>query len=145
MSNVTHLATRRMPTPTPVNGKVAPPRRQKNAATRSREFLTPGEVDKLLATARATGRYGHRDEALILLMYRHGLRVAEAVALSWEAVDLKAGLIHINRLKSGTPSNHPLRGPELRALRQLKRDWPDSPYLFASERGGPMTTSNVRK
>ena len=38
-----------------------------------------------------------------------------------------------------------LRGPELRALRQLRRDWPDSPYLFATERGGPMTSSNVRK
>jgi type 1 fimbriae regulatory protein FimB/type 1 fimbriae regulatory protein FimE len=33
----------------------------------------------------------------------------------------------------------------LRALRQLRREWPDSPYLFVSERGGPMTASNVRK
>jgi type 1 fimbriae regulatory protein FimB/type 1 fimbriae regulatory protein FimE len=32
-----------------------------------------------------------------------------------------------------------------RRLRQLKRDWPESPYLFVSERGGPMTASNVRK
>jgi type 1 fimbriae regulatory protein FimB/type 1 fimbriae regulatory protein FimE len=30
-------------------------------------------------------------------------------------------------------------------LRQLRRDWPDSPYIFVSERGGPMTASNVRK
>jgi len=65
--------------------------------------------------------------------------------LRWEQVDLKAGLLHVNRLKNGVPSTHPLRGPELRALRQLRREWPDSPYLFASERGGPMTTSNVRK
>ena len=33
----------------------------------------------------------------------------------------------------------------LRALRQLRRDWPDTPYLFVSERGGSMTASNVRK
>jgi integrase len=78
-------------------------------------------------------------------MYRHGLRVSEAIALRWEQADLKAGLLHVNRLKNGFPSTHPLRGPELRALRQLRRDWPDSPYLFASERGGPMTASNVRK
>jgi type 1 fimbriae regulatory protein FimB/type 1 fimbriae regulatory protein FimE len=78
-------------------------------------------------------------------MYRHGLRVSETVALRWEQADLKAGLLHVNRLKNGVPSTHPLRGPELRALRQLRRDWPDSPYLFASERGGPMTASNVRK
>jgi type 1 fimbriae regulatory protein FimB/type 1 fimbriae regulatory protein FimE len=80
-----------------------------------------------------------------MLMYRHGLRVSEAVALRWEQIDLKAGLMQITRLKNGTPSTHPLRGPELRALRALKRDWPESPYLFASERGGPMTDSNVRK
>ena len=58
---------------------------------------------------------------------------------------MKAGLLHVNRLKNGVPSTHPLRGPELRSLRQLRRDWPDSPYLFVSGRGGPMTSSNVRK
>ena len=60
-------------------------------------------------------------------------------------MELKAGLLHVTRRKNGTPSAHPLQGDELRALRALRRDWPDSPYLFASERGGPMTDSNVRK
>jgi len=78
-------------------------------------------------------------------MFRHGLRVSEAVALRWDQIDLRAGLLHVQRVKNGVPSTHPLRGPELRALRQLRRDWPESPYLFVSERGGPMTTSNVRK
>jgi len=60
-------------------------------------------------------------------------------------VDPKAGLLHVNRLKNGVPSTRPLRGSEIRQLRQLKRDWPGSPYLFVSERAGPMTASNVRK
>jgi type 1 fimbriae regulatory protein FimB/type 1 fimbriae regulatory protein FimE len=102
-------------------------------------------VKQLLATARRAGRYASRDEALILLAYRHGLRVSEAVALRWEQVELKAGLMHITRKKNGTPSTHTLQGDELRALRALRRDWPESPYLFVSERGGPMTTGNVRK
>jgi type 1 fimbriae regulatory protein FimE len=76
---------------------------------------------------------------------RHGLRVSEAIALRWDQVDLKAGLLYVQRLKNGVPSNHPIRGPELRALRQLRRDGPDTPYLFISERGGSMTASNVRK
>jgi type 1 fimbriae regulatory protein FimB/type 1 fimbriae regulatory protein FimE len=90
------------------------------------------------------GRHGHRDSTLILIAYRHALRVGELVALRWDQVDLKQGLLHVARLKNGMPSTHPLRGPELRALRRLQRE-SDSPYVFTTERGGPMTTSNVRK
>jgi len=57
-----------------------------------------------------------------MLVYRHGLRVGELVALRWEQVDLTAGLLHVTRLKRGLPSTHPLRGPEIRALRRLQRE-----------------------
>ena len=130
--------------PNTVNGKV-PPRRQRNKDVRSREYLTEDEVSQLMAAAGSTGRHRHRDKTLILLAYRHGLRVSELVALRWDQVDLKRGTLHVNRLKNGTPSTHPLRGPELRALRRLRRDYPDHPYLFVSERGGPLTTASVRK
>jgi type 1 fimbriae regulatory protein FimE len=135
---------RRKAAPNAVFGRV-PPRRRRNAEVRTREHLTPEEVSKLLAAARRTGRNGSRDEAIVLLAYRHGLRVSELVALRWEQVELKAGLLHVTRLKNGTPSTHPLQGDELRVLRQLRRDWPDTPYIFASERAGAMTDSNVRK
>ena len=49
------------------------------------------------------------------------------------------------RRKNGVDSSHPLRGPEIRALRRLKRDYPDTPYVFVTERKGPLTTSTVRK
>lgn len=97
-----------------------------------------------MQAAKTEGRHGHRDATLILLMYRHGLRVSEAIALRWNQVDLQQGVIYINRLKQGTPATHPLRGPELRALRQLKREYSDSPYLFQTERKGPMTDRTVR-
>lgn len=131
-------------TPNTENGKVAPPRRVSNAVRRSREHLTPTEVERLLKVATAVGRHGRRDAALLLLAYRHGLRVAEVVGLRWDQIDLKQGLMHVNRLKNGVPSTHPLRGPELRALRQLQREYP-GPYVFSTERVGPMTTSAVRK
>ncbi len=53
--------------------------------------------------------------------------------------------LHVNRLKNGMASTHPLRGPELRALRRLPRDYPASPYVFTTERHGPLTDSAVRK
>jgi type 1 fimbriae regulatory protein FimB/type 1 fimbriae regulatory protein FimE len=106
--------------------------------------LVPTEVEALLKAAGSVGRHGRRDATLLLIAYRHGLRVSELVALRWDHLDLKQGLIHISRLKNGVPSTHPVRGPELRALRQLQREYP-GPYVFATERGGPMTAATVRK
>ena len=56
------------------------------------------------------GRHGSRDAALIVPTSPHGLRVSEAVALRWDQLDLKQGLLHVNRLKNGVPSTHPPRG-----------------------------------
>lgn len=145
MSNVINLPPRRQRRPNTQNGRVAPPRRLPNAATRSREYLTGEEIGKLLRAAKAAGRYGQRDRTLTMIMYRHGLRVSEAVSMRWDQVDLEGGMLAVVRAKKGVPSTHPLRGPELRELRELRRAWPDSPYVFVSERGGPMTTSNVRR
>jgi integrase len=126
-------------------GKTGPPRRVPNRERRTREHLTPAEAERLIEAAGKVGRHGDRDSTILLLTYRHGLRVSELVALRWEQVDLKQGLLHVNRLKHGVDSTHSLRGPELRALRKLQRDYPSSPYLFSSERRGPMTAANVRK
>jgi integrase len=120
--------------PTIENGTV-PPRRVPYAAHRTREHLTPSEIEHLIEVARKRGRYGHRDATMILLAYRHGLRVSELVALRWDQVDLKQELLQVNRLKRGTPSTHPLRGPELRSLRQLERDFPLS-FVCLPDRAG---------
>ena len=53
--------------------------------------------------------------------------------------------MHVNRTKKGTPSFHPIRGPEIRALRRVKREYPETPYAFVTERKGPLTDSAVRK
>lgn len=137
-----HLARGKAPASTLENRKV--PYRPANATLRSREYLTPAEVEQLMSAARRTGRHRHRDATLILLAYRHGLRASELTALRWDQIDMKQGTLHCNRLKNGTPSVHPLRAPELRALRRLRREYPDGPYAFATERRGPLTASTVR-
>jgi type 1 fimbriae regulatory protein FimB/type 1 fimbriae regulatory protein FimE len=116
-----------------------------NRERRAREHLTPQEVERLMTAAGRLGRHGHRDTTLILLAYRHALRVGELVALRWDQMDLAQGLLHVARLKNGTPSTHPLRGPEIRALRRLRREGEGNPYVFTTERGGPLTASTVRK
>jgi type 1 fimbriae regulatory protein FimB/type 1 fimbriae regulatory protein FimE len=102
-------------------------------------------VAKLMAAAARLGRHGHRDATLIMLTYRHGLRVSEVVGLRWDQIDLKLGHLHVSRRKQGVPSTHPLRGPELRGLRRLRRDYVASPYIFTTERRGPLSESAIRK
>jgi type 1 fimbriae regulatory protein FimB/type 1 fimbriae regulatory protein FimE len=106
MAQVVELQARRKASPTAVSGKVRPPTRRPNRATRTREFLSEDEVDRLLKAVSAGTRYGGRDRTLLLLMYRHGLRVGEAIALRWDQLDLKQGLLYVHRLKNGVPSTH---------------------------------------
>ena len=122
----------------------APPKKVSNLEQRTREHLFPHEVAAMIKAAKQVGRHGHRDSTLILLAYRHGLRVSELVTLRWEQMDFTGGTIYINRIKHGVSSTHPLRGVELRALRQLQRDYPDSTYLFVSERKTVMSAATAR-
>ena len=121
------------------------PSRPKNRDVRSREHLLPDEVEALRKAAGQVGRHPLRDKALILVAYRHGLRVSELTSLKWDQFDLKRGQVHINRLKNGSPATHPIEGDELRLLRRLQREYPDSPFVFTSERRGPLTRSTVSK
>jgi site-specific recombinase XerD len=132
-------------TPTIVNRTVATPRRKPNAELRTREYLTEAEVESLIETVKGKS-YGHRDSTMILLAYRHGLRVSELVDLRWDQVDFTAATLHVRRVKQGTPSIHPISGGALRALRRLLREQsPKSPFMFTSERGSPFTTAGFAR
>ena len=76
---------------------------------------------------------------MVLLAFRHGLRASELVDLRWEQVDLENAILHVRRVKQGTPATHPLTGRELRALRRLQREQKTKlPFVFVSERGAPF-------
>ena len=79
--------------------------------------MTAREIEKLMDYARKHSRYGHRDATMILVTYRHGLRASEVCDLQWHQVELDQGRMHVRRAKNGTPSVHPIRGDEIRALR----------------------------
>ena len=115
-----------------------PPGRKPNADLRAREYLTEKEVERLIRAAKGN-RWGHRDATMVLTTFRHGLRAKEACALRWDQVDFNGGKLHVARAKNGSASVHPLTGAEMRALRQLKRESPESPFVFVSERGSPLT------
>jgi type 1 fimbriae regulatory protein FimB/type 1 fimbriae regulatory protein FimE len=125
-----------------------PPRRQENRAIRKREHLTEAEVEKLLAAA-GKAFYGLRDRTMILLAYRHGLRVSELCALEWtQVIDLNRAnraSLKVERLKGSISGTHPLEPDEVTALRKLHLAYPDEVYIFMNERGDRVTPAGFRK
>jgi len=114
------------------------PLRLPNSALRTREHLTLAEVEKLIEAAKRD-RWGQRDALMILLAFRHGLRAGEVVDLRWEQIDFAGAVLHVRRIKNGSPSTHPLTGRELRALRQHQRESSRSPSSLSRNAALPST------
>lgn len=106
----------------------------------TREYLTEAEVEELIKAAD-----NHRDATMMLMAYRHGLRVSELVNLQWRQIKLNEGRINVARLKGSEDGVHPLSGREVRALRRLQRDQPvGARFVFITSRGTPMTREGFR-
>ena len=86
-----------------------------------RKHLVSAEVDKLLATTKGT-RNETRDRCLLLLMFRHGLRVSEACGLRLSQVDIESRVLHVKRLKQCLSTTHPLRGDEIKSIKAWLAD-----------------------
>jgi type 1 fimbriae regulatory protein FimB len=118
----------------------------KRAREAGRSHLTGLEVGKLIAATKGS-RNEARDRCLLLLMFRHGLRVSEACRLKLEQVDTKGKVLHIVRLKRGLSTSQPLRGDELRVIRawlkQRARMKPTGKTFFVSEQRRPLHRSTV--
>jgi len=109
---------------------------------RPKNFPTEAEVENFLKAGRK-GRHKVRNFAMLLLAFRHGLRVSELINMRMADVDLDTGRVFVRRLKGSLSTSHPLDGDEIRALRAWLRERVNesccnSPLVFLSERG-PMT------
>lgn len=134
---------------------VATPKKRQRAPEGERKHLTLLEVDRLLAATKENPRTGLRDRCLILLMFRHGLRVTEACAMRVDQVDLESKILQVQRLKGGLSTTQPLRTEEIRLLKgwmaereRWLRQWrkpdglsaaPDRQALFLSTRGAALS------
>ena len=111
-----------------------------------RKHLTQSEVAKLLDAVKGA-THEVRDRCLLLLMYRHGLRVSEACGLKLSQVDLDDGVLHVQRLKGGLSTTHPLRSDEAKALKAWlvvrSRMAPGCDALFVSNRRTPINRRTV--
>jgi len=111
-----------------------------------RKHLVFAEVEKLLEAAKGS-RNAARDRCLLLLMFRHGLRVSEACGRVLSQVDIERRVLHVARLKQGLSTTHPLRGDELRFIKvwlvERARMKPETDVFFISERRRPLSRKTV--
>jgi type 1 fimbriae regulatory protein FimB len=112
----------------------------------ARRHLVSTEVEKLLAAVKGT-RNAVRDRCLLLLMFRHGLRVSEVCGLRLSQVDTESRVLHVARLKKGLSTTQPLRGDELRAIKAWlavrAKMKPETGTFFISERRKALSRKTV--
>src|SRR6516165_5396122 len=113
-----------------------------------RDYLRPDEANAIIDAAGRVGRQGLRDQVLLRLIYRHGLRASEASHTKWADFDLTPGsgpkTFHVRRLKGSVDSTHTLDRDEVSALRKLQKE-STSPFVFVSERGGPLSPDMIAR
>jgi integrase len=102
---------------------------------RTIHFLTQDELRRLFKVIKSK-----RDKAIFLVAYRHGLRASEIGLLQRADLDAKQGRISIHRLKGSISGIYPMQPDVLKAIRSYLRTRTDeSPYLFVSNRGVPIS------
>jgi len=93
----------------------------------------PGEVQQLIEGAKTASKlYGRRNATLILMLYRHALRVTEGINLEWNNIFLDNRTIHVSRLKNSDDSTHYLEDDELIELQWLRQTFPKSKFVFCT-------------
>jgi type 1 fimbriae regulatory protein FimB len=111
-----------------------------------RKHLTAREVERLIEATEGS-RNEVRDRCLLLLMFRHGLRVSEVCAIKLDQVDVESRVLHVARLKGGLSTTQPLHGDELRAvnawLEERVRMKPPGKAFFVSAQRKPLHLSTV--
>ncbi|MBN5321990.1 tyrosine-type recombinase/integrase [Serratia marcescens] len=116
---------------------------------KKRKYLTQDEIERLLEASRR-GNFPKRDECFIQMCFIHGFRVSELCHLKFSDINLTDKVVHVNRLKNGLKTTHPLLVSELKLLNAWLNEratWRgcESPWIFLSQKGGPLSRQQVHK
>jgi site-specific recombinase XerD len=111
----------------------------------ARDYLHSSEIDKLFSAVKLSPRHGLRNHLMILLAYRHALRISEVTNLRVSDINLDEGRIYCRRLKGSVTNTHPMDGDEIRLCRRWFKERPKTAidFVFVSERGSPLTRQSA--
>ena len=112
-------------------------------------WVTEAEVNELRRGARKT-RNPVRNELIVLMLYRHGLRETELCNLKLDYLNLHESKLFVKRVKKGNDGIQPITGDELRLIKRYLRlrhakDKAFLPWLFLSEQGNQLYRNTVIK
>lgn len=105
------------------------------------KYLTQEELDALLKVAK---KKGDRTHAIVLLSYRHGLRCAELLNLSWLYIDWAKATLFIPRVKGSDSGYHNLANDEIKLLKRLKKRSSGN-FIISGREKNRLTTGRVRQ
>ena len=110
-----------------------------------RDYLFPSEIEKLLKQAKKTSRHNIRNQLIILIGYRHGLRASEIADLKFSDIELEEAKLNCRRLKGSHHNIHPLMGDEIRLIKRWLKihPTPNGEYIFPSERKTRITRQSI--
>jgi len=112
-------------------------------------YLTPGQVDTLLAAPDVTSPGGLRDRAVLEVMYATGLRASELTGLTTEGVDMELGVVRVlgkGRKERLVPLGREARRWVRRYVAEARAGFAhgrSSPLLFLSRRGGRLSPTGL--
>ncbi len=114
------------------------------------EILTPDEVRALAAQCSTTSSGGIRHRALIVLLYRTGLRISEALALRPKDINFEIGSVTVLHGKGDqlrTVGIDPGANPHIEAWLERRATLrpPANAPLFCTLKGGPLGSPHVRR
>jgi integrase/recombinase XerD len=110
-------------------------------------FLTPAEVDALLASPDRATRIGRRDHALLVIAVQTGLRVSELTGLRRRDIHLATGAHLVCHGKGRKDRATPLTRRSVAVLRVYlteRAGGPDDP-VFPGPQGDPLSRDAVRR
>lgn len=125
------------------------PAPKKKRRRRLPKRLSRDEIAALLDAPDIDTWRGRRDRAMLVVLYRAGLRVSEVVALRPRDVDLETGAVHVWEGKGGVDRTSYL---DPRSVAPVLNQWyadreaiaGDNDPIFCKEDGSALTTRSVQ-
>ena len=112
-------------------------------------WVTENEISLLRKGAKLT-RNSLRNELIVLMLYRHGLRETELCNLRLDYINFNESKIFIKRVKGSNNFSQPIKGDELRLIKRylaIRSEKPSNhlPWVFVSEQGNQLSRFTVIK